>query len=103
MVQKLFANAKKFSLGCGPPDAVKKLSGWLDADTQVIHILLHLLDLGGFADVRRANRVIEGTHVIQHIQAARDEKRLALLMLPDLMKEPRIANRAAPNHESTRA
>src|ERR1043166_3031520 len=41
--------------------------------------------------------------MIQYIHATRNKQRFTTLMLPNLMEEPWIANRAPANHQTTRA
>src|SRR6516164_5456687 len=57
--QKSFANVEEFSSGGGAADLMQELAGGFDADPEIVHVLFHLLHLGGFVDVGRADSVVK--------------------------------------------
>jgi WG containing repeat len=101
--EESFADAEEIGAGIDAADFVEKTAGGFDADAEVVHVFLHLLHLRGFADIRRADGIVEGADVIQDVEAGGNEERFATEFLPDLMEEPGIADDAAADHETARA
>src|SRR2546421_416873 len=103
MIEKCFADAEELRLGTDAPNLVQEFSARIDSKPDEVQILLHLLHLRRFANLGRLHRGVELPNVLEHIQSARLEHPFASLLLPDLMKNPWIANRAAPDHQPARA
>src|SRR4051812_23965713 len=68
-----------------------------------IHKLLHALRLGAFRDRRVSLALPQLCHVGEQIPARRQSKRSPTAPLANLIKQPRIPDGAAANHQSARA
>ena len=103
MVEILFADAEEIRLRRHPADGVQKLSRGFHAEADEVQILLHVLHLGEFAHVGRAHRLVKRVDIRQHVAARGAGEGLASPMLADLMEEPRVPDRAPPDHQTARA
>src|SRR6185369_3112046 len=103
VAQKLLADSEELSLGGHPPDLVKEGSLEIDPQPEIIHVFLHPLHLRSLPNLRRANGVIQCTHIFEYFKAPRNEQRLLTIALPYLMEKPRVANCSTANHQPMRS
>ena len=58
MAKEILAHAEETGLRRYPADLVQELPRGLDSHTEIVHVFLHLLHLGGFARGRRTHRLV---------------------------------------------
>ena len=104
MIHEGFADTEEIALRRDSADIVQEFAFGIDADADEVGVFLHLLHLGGFAEVLRWFRGFEKvTQVIENVAAARDEGWFAAEVVANLSEEPGIANRATADHQTARS
>lgn len=103
MIEELPAEGEEFGARGAAADLVEELPGRFHAEADEIHILLHIVDLGGFPDAGRADRFVKRVHIFEHVTPSRAEHGRTAALLANLPEKPGIADDAAADHEPARA
>src|SRR5258706_6120584 len=103
VIEKPFAHAEKILLSRDSPNLVEKFSGAIHPQTNEVQVFLHLLHLGRFANVRRADSGIKQADVLEEVMSTRDKNGHTAVLLANLMEQPRIANGATTDHQAASA
>ncbi len=94
------ADREKIGATSDATDAVEEFAGRFHAESDEVHVFLHVMRLRRVADLRRAHGFEERVHVGEDVAAGRAEDRLAATRFADLAKEPGIADHAAADHQA---
>jgi hypothetical protein len=103
VIQIFVTDALKFRIGSHAPHCVKKCARGLHTFADEVQEFLDPVDVRRLPHVRPVHGLVEIEDVLLHISSCRHEDGLPAPEIPDLREHPRIADHAAPDHQSPRA
>src|SRR5439155_21328364 len=103
VIKKLRARREELLGGGDAPDAMQELTARFHAESDEVHVLLHVRYLRRLTNPANADRVVARVHICEHVATSRAEPRQACAVFADLAEEQRITNHAATDHQTVRA
>jgi len=101
VIHEGFADSEEFGLRCDAADFVEETAFGIDVYADEVGVFLHLLHLGGFAEVlRRLGGFEQVAQVVENIAALWGENWLTGEVFADLAEEPWVADGAATDHQA---